>query len=282
MGLMANFLTIRTAMSWFVPFSAALAVVGACGCAAGQSVLDNARLNLRLSADPYLIQDPGNPILAQRAAWRTQYDLQLARNTPYLLITNTSQLPSVEATTMTMTVGAAGYHFDWVRTIDTSPGVDVDVMQVDALEGGLEADHFELAFTGLVPGAFALMQLDIDPDDPNEFHLPDFRTVLFQGNGDGTGLNSTVDATLEETLLGSEVLVDGRFEDYPINGPFFVGPGFRAHDRMDYVDVFPMDLSGSLSNILPVPEPSTLALLALAAVAVIAAQARPGLPRSRP
>ena len=266
---MVSIFQFRKQTGWLVKVVAASMLLAVCSRAEAQPGVGNVSLNLRLSADADLIQNPDDPVLAMLAAWKTQYDLQLARNMPYLLITNTSQLASIEATGMTMTIGQPDYHFDWVRTIGASPGVDVVVKQIDGDEGGLGADQFELAFTGLMPGAFALLQLDIDPDDTGAFHLPDFRTVLFQANGAGTNVNSVVDAALADTVSGETVGLNGMFEDYAIDGPLFVGPAFHGYGRMDEVSVFTMDLSGSLGIITPVPEPSALVLLVMGAMAMM-------------
>ncbi len=266
---MVSIFQFQKQTAWLVKVVAASMLLAVCSRAVAQPGVGNVSLNLRLSADADLIQNPDDPVLAMLAAWKTQYDLQLARNMPYLLITNTSQMESIEATGMTMTIGQADFHFGSVQTIDASPGVDVTVKLGNGDDVGMEADQFELVFTGLMPGAFALLQLDIDPDDASAFHLPDFRTVLFQANGAGTDVNSVVDAALADTVSGETVGLNGMFEDYPIDGPFFVGPAFHGYGQMDEVNVFTMDLSGSLGIITPVPEPSALALLAMGALAMM-------------
>jgi hypothetical protein len=269
MAPMVSIFQFRKQTAWLVKVVAASMLLAVCSRAVAQPGVGNVSLNLRLSADADLIQNPDDPALAMLAAWKTQYDLQLARNMPYLLITNTSQMESIEATGMTMTLGQPDFHFGSVQTIDASPGVDVTVKLGNGDDVGMDADQFELVFTGLMPGAFALLQLDIDPDDASAFHLPDFRTVLFQANGAGTDVNSVVDAALADTVSGVPVGLNGMFEDYPIDGPFFVGPAFHGYGRMDEVNVFAMDLSGSLGIINPVPEPSALALLAMGALAMM-------------
>lgn len=221
----------------------------------------NVGFELRICADQDLIQNPDDPLLAMVAAWKTQYDLQLARNMPFLLLRNTSAETTAEITGMTMTIGSRDFNFRSVQAIDLSPGVDMTI-ELQSTDSMIDADQFELGLSGLVPGMFALLRLDIDPDVGSVFPLPDFRTVLFQANGDGSDAdNSFVEVTFDGASAASSMTLGGPVEDFVVDGPLFVGPTFHAHERMDHVRVFSMRQTGTSVVEQAVPEPSAWGLL---------------------
>ncbi|OHB75097.1 MAG: hypothetical protein A2W31_00360 [Planctomycetes bacterium RBG_16_64_10] len=235
----------------------------------GQSGLDGAggqiAFEVLMAADRDLVQNPDDPLTALLAAWRTQHDLRLARNMPFLLLTNTSDLAAAEINSMAMTIGSEEYNFSSVQVVQTAPGVTVAVRPFDSADDQRGADRFELELAGLVPGKFVLLRLDLDADDIGAYPLPDFRTVLFQANGQDPSNNSTVTVGFDAADGFAPTTLGATLDDYSVVEPFFVGPGFHASAQRDHVRVFPVRRSGAMAVQQAIAEPSALTLLVIGA-----------------
>jgi len=239
----------------------------------------NAEMNisyeLRLAADGDLIQAPSDPLAAMMAAWQTQFDLQLARNMPLVLLTNTSQRTDVEITHFTMTVGKPAFHFKFANVVETSTGVaaTINVTTPGSDMAGGEVVDLELA--NLTQDAFVLFQIGLAPDAEDIFQVSDFREVLFDANGDETNDNAVVAASFAATggtgvmAPSSSMTLSGPIEDFEVHHPVFVGPAFHSYETMDPVNVFTHRDEGFLSADQPVPEPSTLVELWLSVAGLV-------------
>ncbi len=224
----------------------------------------NLGYEFRMAANLGVLENPGDPVTAMLAAWQTQHDLQIARNMPFAELVNTSEMDTTEITMFSMTVGDVDHQFDWVRVVDASPGVTVSVHLVDMVENGLGGDEFRLEFNNFQRGDFVRFQLDIDPDNADAFPLSDFRTVLFDANGDDAADNASLEAVFHDAQAASPVLLQDQLPDYPIDDPLYVGPAFHSYSAMDHVTIFPATRSGQLELATSVPEPSVWVLLASA------------------
>jgi hypothetical protein len=229
----------------------------------GQSETIDVSYELRLGADEGLIEDPDDPVAALLAAWHTQHDLQLARNMPYVQLINTSEMASTEITKFTMTIGDTDHNFDWAQVVATSPGVDVTIDLIDTVENGLRGDVLELGLANFVKDAFVRFRVDLDPDAGDAFPLGDFRTILFDANGNDSEDNSRIEVTFDDPDGIEPVTVVSHLEDYVVVGPLFVAPAFHAHSVTDHVEVFPAGGEGYLEVGVAVPEPHTGTLLVL-------------------
>ena len=152
------------------------------------------------------------------AAWTTPTTLEMKRNRPFLLLTNTSA--SADLSSFTLNIGTpTGQHagqdaetFDWARIVPagTSAGVTTTSILPDTLDEHAKGDSIVIDFggSGLLPGQSVLFQVDIDPKNPTSFPFADYRQVFFLINppvlSDTTG-NATTSATF--TVHGK--LADG-------------------------------------------------------------------------
>lgn len=229
---------------------------------------------LRLAADEGLIQSPDDPLAAMMAAWQTQYDLQLARNKPFLLLINTSPVSDAELTRFTMTVGKAAYHFDLADVVAVSSGADANIAITMPGQKAVGGEVIELELSNFTQDAFVLFQIGLAPDADDVFPLSDFRTVLFDANGDDTSDNAVVAASFETSDGDNATTLSGPLEDFEVQGPVFVGPAFHAYETMDHVGVFTHRDEGDLLVDRPVPEPSALVELLLGLGGLIACSRR--------
>lgn len=215
----------------------------------------------RMAANLGVLEKPDDPVAAMLAAWQTQHDLQIARNMPFAELVNTSQMETTEIKMFRMTVGDVDHQFDWVRVVDASPGVTVSVHLIDTVEQGLAGDELQLEFENFRPGDFVRFQLDLDPDHDDMFPLSDFRTVLFDANGDDATDNATLETIFHDAQAVDEVSLLGQLSDYHIDGPLFVGPAFHNYSVMDHVTIFPASQTGQVELATSIPEPSAWVLL---------------------
>ena len=251
-------------------------------------VNDNAMMNisyeLRLAADGALIQAPSDPLAAMMAAWQTQFDLQLARNMPLVLLTNTSQRTDVEITHFTMTVGKPALHFKFANVVEASTGVEATINVTTPGEDMAGGEVVDLELANLTQDAFVLFQIGLAPDAEDAFQLSDFRAVLFDANGGDMRDNSVAAASFAATGDGNAMApsnamtLSGPIEDFEVHDPVFVGPAFHSYETMDPVNVFTHRDEGFLSADQPVPEPSTLVELLLSVAGLVALGCRSPVP----
>jgi hypothetical protein len=108
--------------------------------------------------------------------------------------------------------------------------------------------------------------MDIDPVETSAFPWSDFRTVLFDANGDSTSDNAVQRVVFAGGEAGGETTLETPLPDFAVSGPLYVAPGYRSYEKMDHVSIFEQRSEGLLDMGLSVPEPATRVLLALAAV----------------
>ncbi|MEQ8849714.1 hypothetical protein [Botrimarina sp.] len=150
--------------------------------------------------------------LALWAGWATQ---QYEYNMPFIEITNPSDAPSA-ITSFEMSIGDTAFQFsnqflrkedtnagafpangtDYAFTGYSTPDIEFDT-SVDE-----DGDLLVIDFTdgGLMPGETVRFQVDInrDPDEPNEKLFADYTSVFFKSDGsDDTSENSEIVITFE-------------------------------------------------------------------------------------
>ncbi|HEY2762205.1 MAG TPA: PEP-CTERM sorting domain-containing protein [Pirellulales bacterium] len=216
------------------------------------------------------------------AAWTTPTTLEMKRNRPYLLLTNTSA--TGDMTSFTLNIGTPdGLHagqdpqtFDWARIVPagTSAGVTTTSILPDTLDQNAKGDSVVINFggAGLAPGQSVLFQVDIDPKNATSSPFADYRQVFFtisttllpdtDGNAT-TSASFTVPGGSQSVTLPDEVWanqVDGRHTNY--------GTAVAAHYMDDFVTQW---ATGGVST---VPEPSTIILAGLGALGAVVSSRR--------
>lgn len=225
---------------------------------------------------------PASDVMAMKTLmWDLPSSRRAARNVPFICLTNESETASISQ--FRMTIGDDQFHFAnslmgmYAKLGKDTPGVslsstvedDGDTLLVNFLNGGL------------APGATVNFQIDLDVDAEFAgafFKHPDYRTVLFDMNGDnyyeGAGIvndpddddNSEVTLTFAMSGMPSVSTIPQAFPDPSVvdGSAGYVNNNIARYGDSDPVRAFVLEGGGV------VPEPSTaiLALLGLAAVMV--------------
>ena len=212
-----------------------------------------------LSEKELVLAHPDDHAIEMREAWDQPYQRIAARNMPFIELRNTSETEASQITEFSISIGDTDFEFSndtygqyAVRGDTSSPGV--------LISSAMVSDNGELLtvqIEGLDPGEVLRFRIDLDPRDMNAFPHPDFRTVLFDMNGDNSGDNSEITVVFRETTPPNDtVTLHNMLPDYDVDGPqaFIANEAIRAH-VMEGVDIFPLDGSQLI------PEPSTLLLL---------------------
>jgi hypothetical protein len=205
-------------------------------------------------------------MVALSAAWQTQHDLTVARSMPSFRLENTSD--TAQITNYSITIGDADFTYDFGQLLDISPGIGFSVNQVGQL--------VELEFTNFDPGEFVSFKLNLIPLDPNAFPFPDFRMVLFDGNGVDPGDNAIVGVTFEEAGFVPKTLTE-QLPEYAVHEPMFTGVVFHDYSTMDMVQIFPLEDEDTLQKI---PEPTSIVLMLIGSLGLLAV-VRPNRRRAR-
>ncbi len=147
---------------------------------------------------------------------------------------------------------------------------------------------------GLAPGDLARFRIEIDPDagfsHPNLYDFPDFRTVLFDINGNqvygpdpsfpaGADDNARVTLTFEDNSTDGPVAFEDKTSSVPVAplgelsgiAAAFFNRNFRAYGIMEPVDIFEIG-DGA---VIPEPGSAVLALIGLWGGIGIVASRRP-------
>jgi hypothetical protein len=247
-------------MRFRVAVFGALALIG--GLALGQPQQAQAgtvSYALAICEDLNVLENPGDPMAQMMAAWKTQSELLVERNQPYIELKNTSDTASI--THFRMTIGDTSQNFDLVQFLaaSSSPGVSITNVTPDTVQNGAKGDFIDFDIVGLTPGKFLRFRVDIDPDSSNQPAYSDYRTVLFDMNGASTADNSQVTIKYHDPP-GADVTHQNLLPDFAMTMPTVVGVAFRTPYSMDHVTAFTLaDPQGGPV----VPEPSSLSLLAV-------------------
>jgi hypothetical protein len=241
-----------------------LAVLAAAAwlCASGGALAATLSYSITLSESQPVLDNPTNKSVAHMEAWIPQHSLMLKRTMPYVELLNTSE--EGEITQFMMTIGDESKNFDWLKIIETSPGVTVTLQSPDMVMDQLRTDVLKLDFSGLTPGKFVRFRTLLAPDDKNLSPIVDYRTTLFQLNGAGTSNNSAITVSYD-TPTGPTSQTD-MLPDFVNPMPTVTSLRFRTH-YMDNVMPYTAQFSTTAP---PIPEPASVVLLGIGLASLIA------------
>lgn len=236
--------------------------------------------SLDVSENLGVLLDQNNPMAKANAAKATPFQLAVARNTPYLMLANTSTISNggtgnAELTHFELSIGASNQTFDWVKIVlaNTDPGVNVQLLTPNALEDATKNQVISMNITGLTPGKKVVFQLDIDPLNPFGYQFADYRDVFFKldgsnnVNGNATTMASFFDSSLNSTV--NMLPIPWANQTYPEQfGEPILGLKFPSKPHGDHVQWFPTGDSGTQ----PVPEPDALVLACLSGLGLLVFQ----------
>lgn len=234
--------------------------------------------SLTMCEDLDVLRDPMNKTLAMNAAWKTQHSLMLERTAPYMELRNMSSV--AELTQLNLTIGDLSRNYDWGQFVEASPGVNFSLIAPDTVAGGLVSNTLVINFTGLGPGDFVRFRVGIAADDASRGYVQDYRTTLFQVNGDDPSSNAVATVTFEEA--GIEESIVEQLPNFDTGGmPTSTSLAFPQGYGMDTVMPFTLTGSGTIvppeeedpdPETEPVPEPKSVVLLSVGLLTFAAAR----------
>jgi hypothetical protein len=243
--------------------AAGVAALFALGAAAQAGPVN---FELRISESAELTANPGNVQLSAQAANSTQHELLAARDMPYMQLMNTSPPGSTDQIVrFSITIGDLfnnQHHFDWVRVVDFSPGITWSFVMPDGDNGGVRSDAIDVFFTGFTPGKIIRFQTDIDNDTGNTDMFTDYRTILFDMNGNNATDNSLVTVQFQQSPGLPLAVASDFLPDYPFLEPTNIGIQFGPCGP-DAVKTF-----SAAGSAFVIPEPGSFALTLVGCVAV--------------
>ncbi len=222
--------------------------------------------SLTMCEDLEVLKDPMNKTLAMNQAWKPQHTLMLERTMPYMELRNTSE--NALLTQFALTIGDVSKNFDFGSLVEASPGVSFSLVTPDAVMGGAKSDALIINFSGLAPGDFVRFRVGFSADAPNAPLLQDFRTILFDLNGNDPSTNGV--ATVDFSNADGQQTLTEQLPNYTSGGmPTSTGMSFPNGYGMDMIMPFVLSDSGSIDITTPpdnpggqpVPEPSSFLLL---------------------
>src|SRR5689334_19095279 len=97
-----------------------LSALGVLGSSARFVTAQTVSYDLDVSENLQVLNNQGNGMIAMHAAWATPAQLAMARNMPFIKLTNTSTPANggtgfADLTSFTMTIGDTSQNFDWVK-----------------------------------------------------------------------------------------------------------------------------------------------------------------------
>ncbi|MEX2091363.1 MAG: hypothetical protein WD971_01735 [Pirellulales bacterium] len=215
---------------------------------------------------------PATDMAAMKALmWELPSSRMFARNLPFICLTNESATASI--TEFKMTIGDEQFHFaNSLMGMYAKLGKDNAVLALSSTvaDGG---DTLVVNFLngGIAPGQTVDFQLDIDADAQfaNAFFTnPDYRTVLFDMNGDNyyenagvvndpsTDDNAEVSITFAMSGMPNVTVGPATFADAPVLDG---SAGFVNANRARYGDSDPIR-AFALSGGSAIPEPGAIVL----------------------
>jgi hypothetical protein len=259
------------------------------GIAAAQSSIQSTGFSLQINEKEMMLAHPGNQAMTNYATWDTGYQRILARNMPFVYLTNNEDSAG-PITELRLTIGDERFNFgntaNMFHGLYTMPG---RTNPNAALSSHVEDVGNELVVnfgSGLLPGESICFRinLDVDAGHPSIYPYPDYRTVMFDMNGvniyDGNLVNfsdaDNATATVKYGTLGSPPLEVGplAFHDDSVSEPgsLFYNRIYRPYGVMEPADTFQVGASTEI----PIPEPSSIVLGLVGCVggALLAARAR--------
>lgn len=236
-----------------------------------RAAFTNVGFVLSMSAKEMVLESPNDPMVMKYSAWDTPTQRIADLNMPFLELTNDAN-SDAPITEFDMTIGDTTFNFsnvyfgDYIRLGDSTPGFNLQATTAD--DGDLL--KVQILNGGLLPGQTVRFRVDIDvdPGNPGIFPHQDFRKVFFDMNGNDVTDNSIVTAIFSENGMTESVMA--QLDDYPSNNDEYINNNIRPYSVMVGIDIF--SLVATQGN--EIPEPTSVALLGLGAVAGLALKRR--------
>jgi hypothetical protein len=240
---------------------------------------------LKVSEKEMQLAHPNDMMWMKVNMWDNSYQRMMARSMPTFELQNLQPAGGPALTELQLTIGDTRFRFDddflgaFALLGDSTPGIDL-TSSVSANENVLTVN---IGNGGLDPGEIVRFRIALAPDagqpDPPFFAHPDYRTVLFDMNGNQVygpdpsipaGQDDNSQATVKfsnGTTAGPATFVDEVITG--IQGDYFNNI-FRPYGLMEPVDIFEI---GGGPNV-PIPEPASALLMLCASFGVLWISAR--------
>lgn len=237
-----------------------------------KAVITDTDWSLKISERELAFRPASDAMAMKTLMWDLPASRRTARNLPTICLTNESGTAAI--TQFKMTIGDEQFHFGntffdaFAKLGKDTPGFslssttedDGDTLVVNFLNGGV------------APGQTVnfLFDIDVDSEFANSFYkYPDYRTVLFDMNGDNyyqnagivndpsSGDNSKVSITFSQTGMSSVTTTPSPFPDPSVldGSARYVNANIARYGDSDPVRAFP--LAGGVGVI---PEPGSVVL----------------------
>ena len=262
----------RTLTCWSCKSSLLVLAAFAVNVSPASATLLHVAYDFALSEKELVLAHPDDHFIEMREAWDQPHQRIAARNMPFIELRNSSNDEDARITEFRISIGDTDFEFSndmygeyAIRGDTSSDGVSIESSTVQ--------DNGELLIVnidGLDPGEVLRFRIEIDPKANDVFPYPDFRTVLFDMNGDDSSDNSKISVVFTQTSPPNDsATLENMLPDYDVEGPqaFYANANMRGHE-MEGVDIFP------LSDSRLIPEPSSLMLLTFGCIAVLVSSNR--------
>ena len=251
--------------------AAATLALLACIVTSSVEAQDVGTWSVKISEKELLLEQPSDMMVQKFVMWDLGFQRMNDRNMPYVELKNESD-STASITQLRMTIGDTRFNFtnsfmgDFAMLGSTTPGFDITSSTVGNLGDELIVN---INNGGLAPGEVIRFKIDlnVDPQFAGQFFPhPDYRTVLFDMNGDNiydseNGIpNSSDNAVVSLTFdpasgpnftAGGVPFSDPQVEGDPAN---FFNDNYRRYTEMDPVRIF------ALNGGVAIPEPSSIAI----------------------
>jgi hypothetical protein len=243
------------------------------------------KFQLTIAEDPLVVTNPNNTNAQMLAANKSAHQLMIARDNPYMILSNISSEPGAEITKLTISLGNLAYNNDVLSMLSMSPGISYTLLNIDGQEEGLRSDHLFIKFTGFTPGKFVSFQANIDPDAGNTHNFTDYRDVLFNTAQNPASNAAKVQVNFKTPTNPATQTNKQFFPSYPELPAVASSIGFgNSTQQVVYSEDFkcnvPVYLTGDPDErVIPfvmvgqqisiVPEPSSLLLIGVVAVGAV-------------
>ncbi|MGE3242808.1 MAG: PEP-CTERM sorting domain-containing protein [Pirellulales bacterium] len=252
---------------------------------AAQAVITDTDWSLKIS-EREMAFHPATDVMAMKTLmWDLPSSRQAARNVPFICLTNDSSTASISQ--FKMTIGDDQFHFGntlfgtYAKLGKDTPGFSLS----STVENSGDTLIVNILNGGLAPGETVNFQIDLDVDAGLGFYkYPDYRTVLFDMNGDnyydGSAIvndpdsddNSQVTLTFAQSGMPSVTTVPTAFPDPSVvdGSASYVNQNIARYGQNDPVRAFVLEGGGV------VPEPSSVLLGLMGLVVTLGLSRRRG------